>query len=109
MRRCRFRSSSAAGCCTGETQGWWRVPKAGFSHFQLLLWLGIAISSTPVYLITWRVGRRFGGRGLAALALASAVVGPLRDYRVAAMFPDGSPSRRGFRRSSPLPRSMHCW
>jgi hypothetical protein len=72
----------------GETQGWWRVPKDGFSHFQLLLWLGIAISCTPVYLISWRVGRRFGGRGLAALAVVSAVIGPLRDYRVAAMFPD---------------------
>jgi hypothetical protein len=71
----------------GETQGWWRVPKAGSTHFQLLLWLGIAISCTPVYLITWRVARRFGGRGLAALAVASAVIGPLRDYRVAAMFP----------------------
>jgi hypothetical protein len=71
----------------GETQGWWRVPKAGSSHFQLLLWLGIAISCTPVYLITWRVARRFGGRGLAALAVASAAIGPLRDYRVAAMFP----------------------
>jgi hypothetical protein len=72
----------------GESQGWWRVPKAGFSHFQLLLWLGIAASCTPVYLITWRVARRFGGRGLAALAVASAVIGPLRDYRVATMFPD---------------------
>ncbi len=28
----------------GETQGWWRVPKAGSSHFRLLLWLGIAVS-----------------------------------------------------------------
>jgi hypothetical protein len=64
------------------------VPKDGFSHFQLLLWLGIAISCTPVYLISWRVGRRFGGRGLAALAVVSAVIGPLRDYGVAAMFPD---------------------
>lgn len=71
----------------GETQGWWRVPKAGSSHFQLLLWLGIAISCAPVYLITWRVARRFGGRGLAALAMASAVIGPPRDYWVAAMFP----------------------
>jgi hypothetical protein len=35
----------------GETQGWWRVPKAGSSHFQLLLWLDIAASCTPVYLI----------------------------------------------------------
>jgi hypothetical protein len=72
----------------GETQGWWRVPKAGSSHFQLLLWVGIAVSCTPVYLITWRVARRFGGRGLAVLAVAAAVIGPPRDYRVAAMFPD---------------------
>jgi hypothetical protein len=72
----------------GETQGWWRVPKAGSSHFRLLLWLGIAVSCTPVYLITWRVARRFGGRGLAVFALAAAVIGPPRDYQVAARFPD---------------------
>jgi hypothetical protein len=72
----------------GETQGWWRVPKAGSSHFQLLLWVGIAVSCTPVYLISWRVTRRFGRRGLAVLAAAAAVIGPLRDYRVAAMFPN---------------------
>src|ERR1700761_1442858 len=54
----------------GETQGWWRVSKAGSSPFQLLLLLGIAISCMPVYLITWRVARRFGGRGLATLAVA---------------------------------------
>src|SRR5271156_4878448 len=72
----------------GEILGCWRVPKAGSSHFQLLLWVGIAFSCTPVYLITWRVARRFGGRGLAVLAAAAAVIGPLRDYRVAAMFPD---------------------
>jgi hypothetical protein len=28
----------------GESQHWWRVPKAGSWHFQLLLWLGIAAS-----------------------------------------------------------------
>jgi hypothetical protein len=72
----------------GEAQGWWRVPKAGSSHFQLLLWLCIVVSCTPVYLITWRIARRFGARGLAVLAVAAAVVGPSRDYRVAAMFPD---------------------
>jgi hypothetical protein len=71
----------------GETQGWWRVPRAGSSHFQLLLWLEFAVSCTPVYLITWRVARRFGGRGLAVFALAAAVIGPLRDYQVAAIFP----------------------
>jgi hypothetical protein len=72
----------------GENQGWWQVPKAGSSHFRLLLWLSFAVSCAPVYLITWRAGRRFGGRGLAVLAVAAAVIGPARDYQVAAMFPD---------------------
>ena len=70
------------------------VPKAGSSRFQLLLWFGIAVSSTPVYLITWRIARR--GRGLAVLAVAAAVIGPLRDYRVAAMFPDWIAFSPGF-------------
>lgn len=72
----------------GETQGWWRVPKAGSSHFQLLLGIGSAVSCMPVYLVTWRVARRFGGRGLAVSALAAAVIGPPRDYAFAAMFPN---------------------
>ena len=71
----------------GEAQGWWRVPKVGSLHFRPLLWLGVAVSCTPVYLITWRAARRFDGRGLAMFALASAVIGPRRDYLVAAMFP----------------------
>jgi len=72
----------------GEAQGWWRVPKAGSSHFRLLLWLALAVSCTPIYLITWRVARRFGGRGLAVFVLAAAVVGPARDYMVATKFPE---------------------
>ncbi len=71
----------------GEAQGWWRVPKAGSSHFQLLLWLGFTISCAPTYLILWRVVRRFGGRGLAVCVLASAIIGPPRDYGITAMFP----------------------
>jgi Kef-type K+ transport system membrane component KefB len=45
-----------------ETHGW-RVPKVGSLYFRLLLWLGVAVSCTPVYLITWRVARRFGRAG----------------------------------------------
>jgi len=71
----------------GEAQGWWRVPQAGSSHFQLLLWLGFAISCAPTYLILWRVVRRFGGRGLAVFVVASAIIGPPRDYWIAATFP----------------------
>jgi hypothetical protein len=80
----------------GESQGWWRVPKAGSSHFHMLLWLAVAASCSPVYLITWRVTRRFGRRGLAVLGVAAAVIGPLRDYRVAAMFPDWIAFSPGF-------------
>jgi hypothetical protein len=83
-----FGAVALLGIALGETQRWWRVPKAGSSHFQLLLWLCFAVSCAPVYLITWRVARRFGGRGLAVFALAAAVIGPPRDYGIAAMFPD---------------------
>jgi hypothetical protein len=71
----------------GESQGWWRVPQTGTSHFYLLLWLGFAVSSVPTYLILWRVVRRFGGRGLVACILVAAIIGPPRDYSIAARFP----------------------
>jgi hypothetical protein len=71
----------------GEVQGWWRVPRANSAHFKLLLWLGITVSAAPVYLITWRVARRFGGRGMAVCVLTAAIIGPPRDYWFAATFP----------------------
>ncbi len=71
----------------GEAQGWWRLPKAGSSHFYLLLWLGFAVSGAPTYLIIWRVVRRFGGRGLAVFVVASTIIGPPRDYWITATFP----------------------
>jgi hypothetical protein len=72
----------------GETQRWWRVPRSGAPHFELLLWLGLAVSCAPVYLITWRVARRFGGRGLAVCVAIAAIIGPPRDYAIAAIFPE---------------------
>ena len=72
----------------GERQGWWRAPRAGFSHFWLLLWLVFAVSCAQVYLITWRTARSFGARGLALFVLAAAAVGPARDYWIAATFPE---------------------
>jgi hypothetical protein len=83
-----FGVAAVLAVALGENRGWWRVPKAGSPHFRLLLWLAFAVSCAPVYLITWRAARRFGGRGLAVFALAAAVIGPARDYHVAAMFPD---------------------
>jgi hypothetical protein len=72
----------------GEEQGWWRVPKAGSSYFQLLIWICVAVSCAPVYLITWRLARRFGRLGLASCVVAAALIGPPRDYAIAAAFPN---------------------
>lgn len=71
----------------GEAQGWWHVPPAGVAYFRLLFWLGFAISCAPTYLILWRVVRRFGNRGLVVCVVVSTIIGPPRDYWIAAMFP----------------------
>lgn len=47
----------------GGAQGWWRIPSSSIPYFKLQLFLGLTISLTPTFLITWRVARRFGWRG----------------------------------------------
>ena len=71
----------------GEAQGWWRVPFTSTPYFLPLFYLGSAISCAPIYLVTWRVARRFGWRGLAVCVGIVAVIGPPRDYAYAATFP----------------------
>ena len=73
---------------SGESIGWWRVPMASTPSFLTLLWLGAAISCSPIYLITWRVARRFGWHGLVACVLVAAVIGPPRDYLIATIYPE---------------------
>ena len=70
-----------------EALGWWRIPFAPTPYFLPLFYLGLLISLTPIYLVTWRVARRFGWRGLAVCFCAVAVIGPPRDYLIAATFP----------------------
>jgi hypothetical protein len=72
----------------GNALGLWRVPIARTPGFLTLFYLGLAISFSPIYLITWRVARRFGWRGLAVFIGAVAVIGPPRDYLIAATFPE---------------------
>lgn len=72
----------------GEASGWWRVPVVSAPRLLALGYLGFAVSLAPVYLVTWRVARRFGWRGLAACVGAVALIGPVRDYRFAATFPE---------------------
>lgn len=71
----------------GEAHDWWRVPNGRMPHFRTLFWLSFAVSCAPVYLIIWRVARRFGGRGLTLCAGLAAAIGPSRDYIFAAAFP----------------------
>jgi hypothetical protein len=70
-----------------EALGWWQVPFASTPYFLPLFYLGLSISLTPIYLVTWRVARRFGWRGLAVCLCLVAIIGPPRDYLIAATFP----------------------
>ena len=54
-------------------------------------WEGLTPSETGVdreWIVPERVARRFGWRGLAVFVAAVAVIGPPRDYLIAARFPD---------------------
>jgi hypothetical protein len=70
-----------------EDLGWWRVTFASTPYFLPLLCLGLS-SLTPIYLVTWRVARRFGWRGFTVCLCVVAVVGAPRDYLIAARFPE---------------------
>jgi hypothetical protein len=77
-----------------EALGWWWIPFAPTPYFLMLFYVGLAISLTPIYPVTWRLARRFGWRGLAAQHLqiglekmyvhALHTVHALPDVRVAA-------------------------
>ena len=59
-----------------EAIGWWHLPFAPTPYFLPVFYLGLAITLTPIYLITWRLVRRFGWRGLAIFVGVVAVIGP---------------------------------
>ena len=80
-----FLALAAIALC--EALGWWRIPFASTPYFLPLFYLGLSISLSPIYLVTWRVGRRFGWRGLAVCLCIVAVIGAPRDYLIAATFP----------------------
>jgi hypothetical protein len=70
-----------------EALGWWKISFASTPYFAFIFYSGVAITCSPIYIITWRVARRFGWRGLAVFVAIFAVVGPSRDYLYAATFP----------------------
>ena len=79
-----------------EAVGWWRMPIASTPATTALLGAGIAISVSPIYLVTWRLVRRFGWRGLAVFVGVVTLVGAPRDYLIAAKFPEWMVFSPGF-------------
>jgi hypothetical protein len=63
-----------------EALGWWRFTFTWTPFFCLLFYVNLVISGTPIFLITWRLARRFGWPGLAVFLGALAAFGPFRDY-----------------------------
>jgi hypothetical protein len=70
-----------------EALGWWHVTFATTLYSLPLLFLCLS-SLSPIYLVTWRVARRFGWRGLAVFTSVAAIIGAPRDYLIAAKFPE---------------------
>ena len=71
----------------GERAGWWHFVIPWEPYFLTLMCIG-TIPCGFVFLITWRIARRFGGRGLAVAVFVAAVLGPVRDYGYMATFPE---------------------
>jgi hypothetical protein len=71
----------------GENAGWWHMVITWEPYFLTLMCIG-TIPCGFVFLITWRIARRFGGRGLAVVVFVAAVLGPVRDYHYMATFPE---------------------
>lgn len=71
----------------GERSGWWHMAITWEPYFLTLMWIDLVLCGF-VFLITWRIARRFGGRGLAVVVCVVAVLGPVRDYLYIATFPE---------------------
>ena len=67
--------------------GWWRFAITWEPYYLTLLWIDFALAAY-FYLITWRIARRFGWRGLAVVVIVAAVIGPPRDYWYMQRFPE---------------------
>ena len=85
---------AAAGCfalgamAVGEALGLWRNFLPSTPGMWMLYYLAIAIACSPIDLITWRVARRFGSRGLTVCVIVAGVLGPTRDRLYLATHPE---------------------
>jgi hypothetical protein len=71
----------------GERVGWWHWLYPWEPNFLTALGINSVLCSF-IFLVTWRIARRFGGRGLAVLAVVAAVISPIRDKSFVERFPE---------------------
>lgn len=70
----------------GEQMRWWHMAVKWDPGVLALLWIDLALGAF-IYLITWRIARRFGWRGLAVVVATLAILGPVRDYQIMQRMP----------------------
>jgi hypothetical protein len=71
----------------GEWAGLWHFVIRWEPGFLTLVVVGM-VADGFLFLLTWRLARRFGWRGLAVLLVIAAVLGPIRDYEYMQIFPE---------------------
>ena len=71
----------------GEHVGWWHFTIPWRPYLLTLLLINPTLCAF-IFLITWRIARRFGGRGLAVVLVVLAVIGPPRDQWYMRRFPE---------------------
>src|SRR5689334_21702755 len=71
----------------GENMSVWHIAIDWRPYMLALLLLNIVLCAY-VFLITWRIARRFGRRGLVYVAFAAGIIGPPRDYWYMSHFPE---------------------
>lgn len=71
----------------GERAWWWHMAIPREPYILALLLIDFAVSGFA-FLITWRIARRYGGRGMAVFLAVLAILGPPRDYWFMRQFPE---------------------
>lgn len=71
----------------GERVGWWHMSITWKPYFLTLMLIDFTLCAF-IFLITWRIARRFGCRGLGVVLLFLAVIGPPRDFWYMRRFPE---------------------
>jgi hypothetical protein len=70
-----------------ERLGWWHMVIPWEPYFLALSLICLTLCAF-IFLITWRIARRFGWRGLVVVLVVLAVIGPLRDQWFMRRFPE---------------------